>query len=270
MGRASRTTDGTADGDVADGDGIDVIDVTDQVNVVDLRDRPPAAPVARDPEDEHARWVLPLLVALLVAFWVVGTVATALTPALLRDHPLALVALEPRNRNLLLTAGKVDAAPFVVLAVLRRISSDPVYFALGFLYGPSTLRWLERRSGRLGGQFIRWVERIFPGVARPLVFLFPGLLVCLLAGVTRMRLRTFLAWNLAGTIAIVCALRLFAERLGGPLGAINDWNDRYATTLTYLTIGLVAVYLVWQRRSGSSELETVRELRQEINRGRVG
>jgi uncharacterized membrane protein YdjX (TVP38/TMEM64 family) len=93
---------------------------------------------------EPPGWVLPLLIGLLVAFWTVGTISTALTPALLRDHPLALVALERR--------------------------------------------------------FIRWVENLFPRFARPLVFLFPGLIVCLLAGVTRMKVRSFLLWNFATTM----------------------------------------------------------------------
>jgi len=217
-------------------------------------------------QPEAPRWVLPLLIGLLIAFWTVGTISTALTPTLLRDHPLALVALEPRNRNLLLVSHKVDAPPFMVLAVLRRLSSDPVYFALGFIYGATTLRWLEGRSGKLGRRFIRWVERIFPRFARPLVFLFPGLIVCLLAGVTRMRIRSFLLWNVAGTVAIVIVLRIFADRLEDPLRSVNDWNDRYANTLTVITVGLVAIYLVWQRITGGSELESMRELRQHLDR----
>ena len=180
-------------------------------------------------QPEAPRWVLPLLIGLLIAFWTVGTISTALTPTLLRDHPLALVALEPRNRNLLLVSHKVDAPPFMVLAVLRRLSSDPVYFALGFIYGATTLRWLEGRSGKLGRRFIRWVERIFPRFARPLVFLFPGLIVCLLAGVTRMRIRSFLLWNVAGTVAIVIVLRIFADRLEDPLRS-SPWVSSPSTS----------------------------------------
>ena len=77
----------------------------------------------------------------------IGTVANALTPWLLKNHPLWLVALEARNRNLLATASRVDVVPFVVFAVVRRMVSDPLFFLLGRLYGDRALRWAERRLG---------------------------------------------------------------------------------------------------------------------------
>ncbi|MBA2624250.1 MAG: hypothetical protein H0U89_01380, partial [Acidimicrobiia bacterium] len=65
------------------------------------------------------RWLLAALVVAVIGFWVLGAVSTALMPTLIRDHPLALVVLEPRNRNLLLTASKVDWLPFVLWSIPR-------------------------------------------------------------------------------------------------------------------------------------------------------
>jgi membrane protein DedA with SNARE-associated domain len=211
------------------------------------------------------RHVLPLLAALIGAFWVLGTVTTAITPTLLRDHPLALVALEARNRNLLLAAGKVDVIPFVVFATIRRVISDPLYFALGYLYGDRAVDWVAKRSGARGARFLRWFERIFPRIAKPLVFLFPGLLVCLFAGVTRMRVAVFLAINVAGTITAVIVLRLFADQLHDVLEPLIEWNDRNATKLTVATATLVVLYLVFQRIHGGTELDSMRDLRRELD-----
>ncbi|MGQ0616041.1 MAG: DedA family protein [Acidimicrobiia bacterium] len=210
------------------------------------------------------RWALPLLVGLIVAFWSLGAVANGLAPRLLRDHPLLLVALEPRNRFLLLAAGKVDPVPFVAFATFRRIASDPVYFAVGYLYGDAATRWVRGRAGPRGARAIGRLEAVFPRFSRPLVFLFPGLLVCLLAGVTRMRPRTFLVWNLAGTVAAVLALRAFASVLEPWLDPVVEFNERYADTLTYLTVALVAGYLLWQRARGGGELAAVQDLREEL------
>ena len=216
------------------------------------------------PSQRH-RYALPILAFLIGAFWGIGTITTALTPSLLRDHPLLLVALEARNRNLLLAASKVDVVPFVVFATIRRVISDPLYFTLGYLYGARAVAWLGRRSGPRARRFLRWFERIFPRIAKPLVFLFPGLLVCLFAGVIRMRASVFLALNIAGTITTVLVLRVFADQLGDVLDPIIEWNDHNATRLTIATATVVVLYLVWQRFHGGTELGAVRELREELD-----
>lgn len=205
-----------------------------------------------------------VLGTLIVAFWVLGTVATALTPTLLAEHPLLLVALEPRNRNLLLTADRVDAVPFVVFATIRRVASDPIYFALGHLYGDGAVRWVERQVGGTGARSVRLVEKVFARARGPLVFLFPGLLVCVLAGATGMRTRTFLALNLAGTVAAVLALRAFADPLEPVIGPVTDFVEANQTWLTALTVALVVLWLAWQRARGRSELATVRTLERDL------
>lgn len=206
------------------------------------------------------RWQITVIVVLIVLFWVLGTVANALAPQLLVDRPLLLVALEPRNRYLLLTAGRVDLVPYLIWATFRRIASDPVYFALGAIYGDRSLRWLESQAGPRGVRVLRFIERWYARAARPMVFLFPGLIVCVLAGATGMRTRTFLGWNLAGTIAAVLVLRAFAQSLEEPVLAITDWVEANQTWLTVVTVGAVVAYLLWQRRRGGGELASIREL----------
>lgn len=219
---------------------------------------------AADPASRPSRRLLAVLGALIVAFWVLGTVATALTPTLLVDHPLLLVALEPRNRNLLLTAQRVDVIPYVVFATIRRVASDPIYFALGHLYGVSAVRWVEHQAGGSGARGVRFVERVFARARGPLVFAFPGLLVCVLAGATGMRTRTFLALNLAGTVVAVLVLRAFAEPLEPVVGPITDFVEANQTWLTVLSVVLVLVWLAGQSRRGRSELATVRGLQRDL------
>ena len=204
--------------------------------------------------------MLTVLVVLIIVFWAIGIASTAATSWLLAEHPLALVALEPRNRNLLLATPLVDdAAPFVVLATIRRVASDPVYFALGHLYGDRAVTWVERQVAG-----VRVLERAFRRASWPLVFLFPGLLVCVLAGATGMRTRTFLALDIAGTVLTVVALRLFAQQLEPVLEPVVEWNERNQTTITVVLVAAVAAWLLWQRRRGRGELEAVQELVREV------
>ena len=207
--------------------------------------------------------MLTVLVALLVVFWATGIAATAASSWLLAEHPLLLVALEPRNRNLLLATSLVDdAIPFVVLASFRRVASDPVYFALGHLYGDRAVAWVERRAG--GG--VRLLERAFRRASWPLVFLFPGILVCVLAGATGMRTRTFLALNLTGTVLTVIALRLFAHELEPVIDPVVDFNERNQGRITIVLVVAVVAWLLWQRRRGSGELDAVQDLVREVER----
>ena len=207
--------------------------------------------------------MLTVLVALIIVFWAIGIASTAASSWLLAEHPLLLVALEARNRNLLLATPLVDdAVPFVALAAFRRVASDPLYFALGHLYGDRAVAWVERRVG----SGVRLLERVFRRASWPLVFLFPGILVCVLAGATGMRARTFLALNVTGTVLTVIALRLFAHQLEPVLDPVIEFNERNQGRITVVLVVAVVGWLLWQRRRGRGELEAVQDLVREVER----
>jgi membrane protein DedA with SNARE-associated domain len=197
----------------------------------------------------------------IVVLSIAGILAAALTPLLVRDAPLLLLVLESRNRYLLLVAAKVDVVPFVVVGVLRRFASDPFFYLLGRWYGDRAVRWVERRMG--GGQVVTEIERLFARVAIPLVALLPGALTCTLAGSTGMPPRRFVAWNLAGTVVVVVALRLLADAAAGPLAAIVAFNDRNTGWLTAVFVVATVLWLLVERRRGRSPVEHIRELEQD-------
>ena len=199
----------------------------------------------------------------IVVLIAVGTVANALTPVLLKEHPQLLIALEARNRNLLAAASRVDLVPFVVIAVVRRMLSDPLFFLLGHHYGDNALRWAERR---LGGNdvLVKVTEEGFRKWSGVMVFLFPGALVCVLAGVSRMKVRTFLLLNFLGTLTMVVVMRLFAKALEGPIETVLEWNDRNVKWLTALSVVAVIAFFVLQKAQGSGELDAVLDLEDEL------
>lgn len=212
------------------------------------------------------RRTLALIVGPILGVVVVGTLGNMLHPQLLRDHPLWLVAMEPRNRFLLLVAGKVDFVPFLVVATVRRLVSDPLFYLLGVLYGDAGVRWAERRMGDDLG-ILRAIERGFARAAPLMVFLFPGAVVCVLAGATGMRAVTFLALNLAGTVTMVTLLYRFAEFFDGPLGAVNRFYGDNTRVLTVLSIVITLLWLWNQRRRGTSELRSISTIESELEAG---
>lgn len=174
---------------------------------------------------------LAILAVLLVAVWVAGLLARTFLPLLIRDHPLLLIILDARTRNLLLISAKVGAAEFIGVAVVWRFAVYLLYYILGRWYGDSALRWLGRRS-RLNGWIIDRFELIFARFANLTVFLFPGKLVSALAGVAGMPPLRFVVLQLSGTAVHVVVLRFFAQSEDASLGTVVDLIDRNAVLLT--------------------------------------
>jgi membrane protein DedA with SNARE-associated domain len=183
-----------------------------------------------------------LLVVPIVALSIAGILAMALTPLLVRDHPLLLLLLESRNRYLLLVSEKIAWPTFVGVGTLRRFASDPFFYLLGRWYGDPARRWVARHlSG--GARLTCLIERVFRRVRGIAVLLFPGALVCVLAGDTGMPTRRFVSLNLLGSLLAVVGLRLLARVAAGPLHVIVQFNDRNAGWLTVCFAGATVVWL---------------------------
>lgn len=203
-------------------------------------------PLAGEPDAPRLpRGKLVLIVAPIVVLAIVGTATTAMTPYLSAHHPLLLIIMEARNRNLIL-ARRVDLFPFLVIGSLRRILTDPLYYLLGWYYGDRAVRWLEVKAGL--GSYARLMERIFKKAAYPAVFLFPGAIVCALAGVVRMRLTVFMALNVAGTLAAVITLKAFGDVFAGPVDAVVGFFDRNLLVTSVISVLLVLVS-IWAGRA---------------------
>ena len=204
-----------------------------------------------------SRRKLILLISGITVVIIAGLIATAFTPTLATKHPLLLITLDARNRMLIL-ARRVDVVPFVVVGTLRRLTSDPLYWLLGYWYGDRAIRWLEKNGG--GGPLVAWTEKYFAKAAYPIVFLFPGAVVCALAGATGMPFAAFLAVNIAGTITAVIAVRLSSGLFAAPVDAILGFFNDHLVETTAATIGLVVLSIVLNRWMGNSEIPSVSEL----------
>lgn len=222
-----------------------------------------AATDATEPRRKPSRRTLALIVTPLIAMWVAGVVGNALTPTLVAKHPLLLVFLEPRNRNLILVSQKVDQVPFMLVGFFRRVLTDPLYYLLGYLYGEAAVRWVERRMGD-AGSLVRGLEKAFARAGPAVVFISPGALVCVLAGATRMRPLVFASMNVLGTVAILFVLYAFGDVFAGPVNAVNRFISRNFRWLTAFSIGATALWLFDQRRRGKLEVESVSEIAEQL------
>jgi membrane protein DedA with SNARE-associated domain len=216
-----------------------------------------------------SRRTLILLVTPIIVITSMGVIATAFTPALAARHPLLLIALDSRNRFLVL-AREVDLAPFIVVALLRRTFSDPLFYLLGRFYGQGALHWLEKKAGF--GPLVTVAEKFFKKAGYPMVFAFPGAIVCALAGQTGMPPAGFMAANIAGTLTAILAVRRFSDAVSSPVEGLLGFFDRNIVVTTTVTVLLVILSLVLNWAQGKldpdlEELEGGRDAPSDVEQG---
>src|ERR687894_298849 len=169
------------------------------------------APVRTRP----SRRTLTLVGLPLAAMVVAGYVGDAFAPTLVDTHPAWLIALNARNRNLVLVTNYLDVWTFYGIGIVRLMLSDPLFFLLGYWYGDAAVSWMERRT-KTWGQMLRQIEDWFGKAAYPLIFFAPNNFICLFAGAAGMPVRIFLAVNFAGTVFRLWLLRRVWGGVWGP------------------------------------------------------
>jgi hypothetical protein len=196
---------------------------------------------------------LPLgaLLGPIVVFTVLGAVGTALTPPLAARHPLLLIAMEARDRNLLL-ARHVGVAVFLVVGSLRRLISDPFFYLLGRYHGRVGVAWLQRHGG---GRVVAATVRAFRRAAYPMLVVFPGAVVCTLAGDAGVPPGAFGVIVVLRTIAVVLMIRFVGDVFAGPVDATIHFFDQHLVATSLASVALMGGWVLWERRSGEASAD---------------
>jgi membrane protein DedA with SNARE-associated domain len=231
----------------------------DQDDAPDLAGHEHPAPLDAPGRHPVDRRKLTLLVAPIVGLIIASNIGDALATTLATTHPLTLIALNARNRNLVLVTNELDALGYYGVATLRLLLSDPLFFLLGYWYGEAAVTWMEKRT-RTFGSTMRQVERWFGRAAYPLVFLAPNNIICLFAGAAGMSVAGFLAANLAGTLVRLYLIRRVGEAFEAPIDDLLGFLADYRIPLLVLSVVIVAGSSLWELRKGDGELEAVLHL----------
>jgi len=198
----------------------------------------------------------------MVIVAIAAYIGDALSPTLVVEAPLLLVALVPRNRVLVLAAPQLEFVPFFVVGMVRLALTDPLYYLFGRWYGDRAIAWAERHSG--APRTVRAIERWFRRLAYPVVLVAPNNVVCVLAGATGMSVPGFLLANLGGTALRMALIWFLGDVFSEPLLDVVDIIADYRWWFTGMTVALVALSIWRARRRGTSDLETVQEVEAEL------
>jgi len=188
----------------------------------------------------RARLILVAIALLLV--WAMQTAAKAFLPVILRDHPLLLVMLDARTRDITLASPKLGVVELITIAVVWRFSVHFLYYVVGRWYGAAALRLIQQRF-RLFNNFANRIERLFERWSIPTVFLLSNKILCVLAGSSGMQPIIFGVAHFAGTLLRVVALCLILRSNRDALKPIVGRMDENANWLTMVFVIATAIVL---------------------------
>ena len=188
-------------------------------------------------------------IGILIAMVIANYLGGALFPSLVNGHPLTLILLNASNRHLALASGELTAPAFFLGGFARLIAPDLFFFLLGRWYGDAAIVWMERKAPTYG-ELLRGLERWFDRARFPIVAIAPNNPVCLFAGAAGMSAAAFWTANVLGTIGRLILIRMFSSAFEDLLGPLRTFIGDYRWPLTALSVVLVAVSILSDRRGG--------------------
>ena len=91
-----------------------------------------------------------------------GTVGSNIGPALIDDHPAAVLALSSRNRNLFASVPFIDPLAYALIGFVRLLIVGVVLYYIGAWFGARALDWTEKPDRRAAGHLPLGADRRRP------------------------------------------------------------------------------------------------------------
>lgn len=156
--------------------------------------------------------------------FVIGTIGSNVGPALVDEHPVIVLILSSRNRNLFGAVPYIDPVMYTLIGFPRVALAGVALYLVGRWYGTRALGWVESNMGELPAIY-RWTERIVDKAGSVALVLMPGSnIVCLMLGHRRMPPRRFIPLLMVGI-----ALKLVVLWQGGRI-----FEDQIRSFLNYI------------------------------------
>jgi membrane protein DedA with SNARE-associated domain len=199
----------------------------------------------------------------LIAMVVLAYTGEALFPALVDGRPVELILLAPSVRNFGLVTNQLDALTYYGIGIPRVLLTDPLYYLLGFWFGDSAIKWMERRT-RTWGEQLRQLEQGFEKYGYLILLALPYNFTPMLAGAARMPLYRVLLVRAAGLTVRLFLIRRAGEALESPLSSLTEWIGTYRFPLLGVFAGVVVLSIAREMRSGETKVSSLAHFEEEI------
>ena len=178
----------------------------------------------RGDESEEVRGSV--LVTLLTSVLVLGKIGDAIGLAYIDSNPISVLILNANDLHCALTTTNVNVWIWFLLSTIRRMCEDPIYYWLGRKYRSKALSFLK--SWFPGSQkAFKDSEGLFRRGSFVTIALNPGIVVCSLAGVSRVPPASYFTMNLIGVLLRLVLIRvlcsLFPDKVDMALSLIRSY-----------------------------------------------
>ena len=196
-----------------------------------------SSPAVPSPSQQKGRLDQSKLLILLAFVAIVGKIGDAFGLALVNSHPLLLLILNANDLHCALTYFSVSFVPWMLVASLRRMCEDPLFYYIGWKYRIDALDWLHTKYPQAVDSF-RNSENVFRQASYAAIVLNPSNVICCLAGISQVQPEVF-------TILITCGIIGRLSVIRGLCMAFPDQLEMVLDTLHgYLPFVLVAAVAV--------------------------
>lgn len=183
---------------------------------------------------------------LFVVVTTAGVLGSAFSPYLLVHHPLALIALAPDIRHLVLVAADTPFGPVLGVGGVRRALGLLTTYGMGALYGPALVQWTVARHPRTGA-LVRVLERLFERFGAALLILWPFYAGGLLAGAAKYPVSRFLPAMALGQLGYITASYYVGDSLSAWTGPFIQFLSEHLVASTAVCVAAVAGQQLWSR-----------------------
>ncbi len=214
----------------------------------------------------HPSWFLPVVGAAIICLVVANNFGNVIWAEWVIDQPLGLLALNSSNKYLLATSVNTDLIPVLVIATLRLMAPDPLFYGIGYLYGDRALRWAGNvfpgiqpviEQARAEDGSFRWLMAT-------LLVIMPNNPVCLIAGVVRVPFSRFLTLALVGTVGRILLMRVIGSIFADQIEDLLEVVARYQRWFLLASIVFVVGYVAYQATRRKGLIGAVEELEEDL------
>jgi membrane protein YqaA with SNARE-associated domain len=172
----------------------------------------------------HPSWFLPVVGAAIITLVVANNFGNVIWAEWVIDQPLALLALNSSNKYLLATSVNTDLLAVLAVSTIRLMAPDPLFYAIGYLYGDRAL----------------------------------------IAGVVRVPFARFLALSFIGTVGRILLMRLIGSIFSEQIEDLLEVVARYQRWLLLASIVFVVGYVTYQATRRKGLIGAVEELEEDL------
>ena len=195
-----------------------------------------------------------LLLVITSILFAAGTIGSNIGPALVDNHPILVLILSARNRNLFGSVPFIDPYPFFGSGFFRILAASSALYFTGRIFGERALRWTESQVGEMP-RIYQWTERATMRAGWLAVLLMPSSnIVCLLVGHLKMAPKKFFALLIPGIVIRLTAIWFGGKALEDQIRSVLNWIDQYQWWVVGILFGISFFQASRRRSPGAPEV----------------